>query len=87
MVRPLGSYLAKVFAYQPTFLDRLMLPVERAIIRLAGSAAGRPMKWHEYFLAFLWFGLAGAALIFLILKLQDLLPFYHLLGSATHSAP
>jgi K+-transporting ATPase ATPase A chain len=57
-----------------------MLPVERAIIRLAGSAAGRPMKWHEYFLAFLWFGLAGAALIFLILKLQDLLPFYHLLG-------
>jgi len=23
-VRPLGSYLAKVFAYEPTFMDRLV---------------------------------------------------------------
>jgi len=86
-VRPLGAYLAKVFSYQPTVLDRLMLPVERAIIRLVGAAAERPMKWHEYFLAFVWFGVAGAALVFLILKLQTLLPFYRLLGKDVLSTP
>ncbi len=87
MVQPLGSYLAKVFAYESTFLDRLVAPVERVIVRLVGPAAQRPMKWHEYFLAFVWFGIAGAALVFLILKLQALLPFYGLLGKDVLSTP
>jgi K+-transporting ATPase ATPase A chain len=87
MVQPLGSYLAKVFAYESTFLDRLVAPVERVIVRLIGPAAQRPMKWHEYFLAFVWFGVAGAALVFLILKLQHLLPFYGLLGKDVLSTP
>ena len=86
-VRPLGSYLAKVFAYEPTFMDRLVAPVERVIIRLVGPAAQRPMKWHEYFLAFVWFGVAGAVFIFLILKLQHLLPFYRLVGKDVLSTP
>src|ERR1019366_6410872 len=54
-VRPLGSYLAKVFAYEPTFMDRLVAPVERVIIRLVGPAAPRPMKWHEDFFLFFCF--------------------------------
>jgi len=86
-VRPLGSYLAKVFAYEPTFLDPLVAPIERVIVRLIGSAAQRPMKWHEYFLAFVWFGGAGAAFVFLILKLQHLLPFYRLLGKDVLATP
>jgi K+-transporting ATPase ATPase A chain len=69
---PLGSYLARVFAYEPTFLDPLLAPVERVIIRLVGPAAERPMKWREYFFAFVWFALAGAAFVFLVLKLQQL---------------
>jgi K+-transporting ATPase ATPase A chain len=80
-VRPLGSYLAKVFADEPTFLDRLAAPVERVLVALVGPSAQRPMKWHEYFLAFVWFGLAGAAFVFVILKLQQFLPFYRLLGA------
>ncbi len=86
-VRPLGSYLAKVFAYEPTFMDRLVAPVERVIIRLVGPAAQRPMKWHEYFLAFVWFGAAGVAFVFLVLKMQDVLPFYRLLGKDVLSTP
>ena len=64
MVRPLGSYLAKVFAYEATFLDRAVVPVERVIVRLVGPAAERPMKWREYFFAFVSFGIAGAAFVF-----------------------
>lgn len=86
-VRPLGSYLAKVFAYEPTFLDPLAAPVEKLILRLIGPAARRSMKWREYFLQFLVFGLAGAALIFVILTLQHLLPFYGLVGKDVLTTP
>ncbi|MGO9935991.1 MAG: potassium-transporting ATPase subunit KdpA [Steroidobacteraceae bacterium] len=86
-VRPVGSYLAKVFTYESTFFDPLAVPVERVIVRLVGPAAQRPMKWQEYFLAFMWFGLAGAAFVFLILKVQHLLPFYRLLGKDVLSTP
>ena len=86
-VRPLGSYLAKVFADEPTFLGRVAAPVERVLLALVGPSAERPMKWHEYFLAFVWFGLAGAALVFAILKLQQFLPLYRLLGAQVLSTP
>jgi potassium-transporting ATPase potassium-binding subunit len=86
-VRPLGSYLAKVFAYEATFFDRLAAPLERIVIRLVGPAAERPMKWPEYFLSFVGFGIAGAVFIVLILKRQRVLPFYHLLGKDLLSTP
>jgi len=86
-VWPLGSYLARVFAYESTFLDPLLAPIERVIIRLVGPAAERPMKWREYFFAFVWFAVAGAAFVFLILKLQQLLPFYSLVGKDVLSTP
>ncbi len=86
-VRPLGSYLAKVFCYEPAFPDRLIVPIERAIVRLVGSAAQRPMKWREYFMAFVWFGVAGSVFVFVILKWQHLLPFYRLLGKDVLSTP
>jgi len=86
-VQPLGSYLAKVFAYEPTCMDQLAVPIERVVVWLAGPAAQRPMDWRQYFLAFVGFGFAGAVFTFLILKIQDVLPFYHLLGRDVLSTP
>ena len=87
LVPPLGSYIAKVFAFESTWLDPIVAPLERVIIRLIGPAAARSMKWHEYFIAFVWFGIAGAALVFSLLKLQHLLPFYRLVGKDLLSTP
>jgi potassium-transporting ATPase potassium-binding subunit len=87
IVRPLGAYLARVFAYEPTFLDWLLIPIERVIVRLIGPAADHRMKWPEYYLAFLGFGITGALLIFLILKTQQWLPLYGLLGKEVLSTP
>jgi K+-transporting ATPase ATPase A chain len=84
---PLGSYIAKVFAFESTWLDPIAAPLERVIVRLIGPAAARSMKWHEYFIAFVWFGVAGAALIFALLKLQHVLPFYGLVGKELLSTP
>jgi K+-transporting ATPase ATPase A chain len=36
LVRPLGSYMTRVFRGEPTTLGRLLCPVERGIYRLAG---------------------------------------------------
>jgi potassium-transporting ATPase potassium-binding subunit len=86
-VRPLGSYLARVFTYQGTFLDPLALPLERLLLWCAGPAAQRQMKWPEYYLAFVVFGIAGAALVFAILELQQHLPLYDIVGKHFLSTP
>ena len=37
-VKPLGSYMQRVFSGRRTALDRLCLPIERGIYRLAGES-------------------------------------------------
>ncbi|HWJ17933.1 MAG TPA: DUF2254 family protein [Geobacterales bacterium] len=86
-VRPLGGYLARVFTYERTFLDPLMTPIEGLIIRLLGPAAERDMKWREYFLAFMAFGLVSVAIVFALLKFQQYLPFYGVVGTRFLSTP
>jgi K+-transporting ATPase ATPase A chain len=86
-VWPLGAYLARAFTYDRTFLDPLVVPIERLIVRLIGPEADRSMKWQEYFLAFISFGFAGAVLIFVLLKLQHLPPFYQVVGGRFLSTP
>ncbi len=71
LVKPLGSYLTRVFTGHRTFLDPLLRPVECRIYRLAGVDATHEMGWAEYALSFLVFGLAGTALLFAILLLQS----------------
>jgi hypothetical protein len=55
LVKPLGGYMARVFEGQPTFLDRVLLPVERLIYRLTGIEPGAEMDWKQYALAFVDF--------------------------------
>ena len=35
---PLGLYMARVFAHEPTFLDPVLAPLERLIYRVCGSS-------------------------------------------------
>ncbi len=34
--KPLGAYMARVYAGEPTWLGRLLAPLERIIYRIAG---------------------------------------------------
>ncbi|MGZ4107339.1 MAG: potassium-transporting ATPase subunit KdpA, partial [Tumebacillaceae bacterium] len=43
LVKPVGSYLVKVFDYEKTGLDRVFGPVERLIYRLIGVREGEGM--------------------------------------------
>ena len=75
-VRPLGGYLERVFSGKPTWLDPLCRPIERLIYRLCGVDPALEMSAAEYGVAFVFFGLAGTVLLYLILRLQHALPYF-----------
>jgi K+-transporting ATPase ATPase A chain len=74
-VRPLGGYMHRVFAGEATFLSPLLRPVESVLYRLAGVKPDEEQEWYHYALAFLFFHLPGMLLLYLLLRLQDHLPF------------
>jgi len=76
LVKPLGRYLAHVFSGKPTFLDPVMGPVERFIYKAAGVNTQVEMTWRAYASAFLTFGLVGTVLLYVLLRVQYLLPWY-----------
>ncbi|HET6307858.1 MAG TPA: potassium-transporting ATPase subunit KdpA [Rhodopila sp.] len=73
-VRPLGLYMQRVFAGQRTVLSPLLRPIETTLYRLAGISPDQEQGWFDYALAFLLFHLPGIALLYLLLRLQHLLP-------------
>jgi len=74
LVKPLGAYMAHVFKGERTFLTPVLAPVERFIYRISGVDADEEMTWKEYAVGLLLFSLAGILLLFLIQRVQGLLP-------------
>ena len=61
LVKPVGAYLERVFERRQTFLDAVLLPIERWIHRLVGVDCLREMDWKRYSLAFGTFGLVTSS--------------------------
>jgi K+-transporting ATPase ATPase A chain len=76
LVKPLGGYMTRVFEGQKTLLDFLLRPGERLIYKLTRVDPTIEMNWKQYAVSFVLFSLAGTVLLFLILRLQYLLPWY-----------
>ncbi len=74
LVKPLGLYMAHVYQGERTLLSRVIGPVERFIYRVADIDAREEMNWKGYALAFLVFSLFGTLLLYLVLRLQGILP-------------
>ncbi|MBN1992095.1 MAG: potassium-transporting ATPase subunit KdpA [Anaerolineae bacterium] len=88
MVKPLGTYMACVYSGDCTPLDRLLGPVERLLYRLAGVNPQQEMDWKIYALAMLLLNGLGFLALYLILRLQNLLPLnpQHLGPVEAHTA-
>jgi len=87
---PMGRFLTRVFAREPfdpaqgssgtssrnsrTWLDPVLLPIERGIYRIAGIDATRDMRWTEYAGAMLAFSVVSMLLLYALQRLQGLLP-------------
>ena len=74
LVKPLGAYMASVYEGRWTFLSPVIGPVERAIYRAAGIDAQAESGWKRYALAVLLFNLIGFLVVYLLQRLQGVLP-------------
>jgi potassium-transporting ATPase potassium-binding subunit len=75
VVLPLGRYMARLFTGERTFLHPVLSPLERGFYRAAGIDPAREQGWFAYTMAMLVFSGAGFASLYLILRLQGILPF------------
>src|SRR5690348_12991049 len=73
-VKPLGLYMARVFEGERTFLDSVLVPLERTIYRVCGVNPEREQHWTTYTIAMLFFNVAGLLLLYALQRLQGVLP-------------
>ena len=72
--KPLGVYMARVYENGPIGLDRVLGPLERLIYRLSGVGPDEEMDWKSYAVAMLLFNFVGLLVVYVLQRLQGLLP-------------
>ncbi|HWC72324.1 MAG TPA: potassium-transporting ATPase subunit KdpA, partial [Gemmatimonadales bacterium] len=71
---PLGAYMARVYDGESIWLARIFGPLEGALYRLAGVRADQEMSWRAYAGALLVFSAASFIVVYVLQRLQGLLP-------------
>jgi K+-transporting ATPase ATPase A chain len=74
LVKPLGAYMARIYQGEPTFLSRWFGPLERLLYRVAGIDDAAEMNWKTYAFTMLVFNFIGILFLYLLLRLQGILP-------------
>ncbi|MGB6305181.1 MAG: potassium-transporting ATPase subunit KdpA [Acidobacteriaceae bacterium] len=74
IARPLGIYMANVFERRKTFLDPVLVPIERILYRLTGVESDKEMRWTEYGISMLLFSLVSMLVLYFIERVQSWLP-------------
>ncbi len=74
LVKPLGAYMARVYAGERTFFGRIVGPVERLIYRIVGMRPDEEMDWKTYAIAMLLFSFVGLLALYGLQRLQSVLP-------------
>src|SRR5271157_838603 len=74
LTKPLGAYMAKVFAGERTWLHRPLRPIETAIYRLCGIDENAEQHWTRYAFGVLAFSLVSLLFTYILLRVQKWLP-------------
>ena len=74
LVKPLGSFMARVYQGERTFLSPVLGPVERLVYRITGVKPQEEMNWKTYAFAMLLFSLVGLITLYGLQRLQSILP-------------
>ncbi len=75
LVKPLGLYMARIYQGERTFLSPVIAPIEKFVFKLAGVKPDDEMSWKTYALTVLAFNLVGFFFLYLLLRMQHVLPF------------
>lgn len=63
LVKPLGTFMAKVYEGERTFLTPVLGPSEQGIYRLAGIQPSVESNWKRYALSVLLFNFIGFVVV------------------------
>jgi len=74
LAKPLGSFMAAVYEGRRTFLSPLLRPLEGFIYRVAGVDEKAEAGWQRYALGLLLVNLLGIVVVYLLQRLQGVLP-------------
>src|SRR5689334_13869597 len=74
LVKPLGLYMAQIFE-GTSVVNRIFGPTERLFYRAMGVREDEEMTWKRYTLAFLLFNLLGLLVVYVVQRIQTVLPF------------
>ena len=74
LIKPFGTYMARVFQGERTFLSPVVVPCEKLIYRLCGVNRDEEMGWKRYAWDMILFNLVLFVALFAMLLFQHLLP-------------
>lgn len=74
VVKPLGTFMARVFQGERTILSPVLAPAESLLYGVCGVNSEEEMDWKRYARAMVLFNLVIFATLFAMLMLQHLLP-------------
>jgi K+-transporting ATPase ATPase A chain len=74
LAKPLGLYMAHVYEGRHSRLGRVLAPGEKLLYRICGIRPDEEMDWKHYAAAVLLFSAAGLLLLYLLQRLQGILP-------------
>ncbi|NTU77931.1 MAG: potassium-transporting ATPase subunit KdpA [Chloroflexales bacterium] len=74
LAKPLGWYMARVYAGQSVGLNTLFAPVEHLLYRLFGTREDEEQGWKQYAVALLLFNALGMLVVYGLQRLQAVLP-------------
>jgi K+-transporting ATPase ATPase A chain len=76
ITKPLGGYMTRVFSGERTLLSTILRPVERVIYAICGGVREEDdQHWTIYTVAMVAFSFAGFVILYLLQRLQGVLPF------------
>jgi K+-transporting ATPase ATPase A chain len=74
LVKPVGGFMTRVFAGERTWLTPVFRPIERVLYGVAGVDENEDQHWTAYAVSMLLFNAAGFLLLYLIQRVQGMLP-------------
>jgi len=74
LAKPIGTFMARVYQGEKTFLDPVMRPVEKLIYRLSGVHPDEEMNWKVYAITMMLFNGLGLLAVYAFQRLQGFLP-------------
>ena len=73
----LGTYMFKTLEGGRTFMDRVLVPVERGVYRTCGIDPNVEMRWTRYVFALLMVNVVGFVILMILLALQPVLTIFN----------